>query len=128
MNISNEIKKVQEKIKLPVSSISLSAAYVEIFSDKISIGTLPITRTPGDIIIYDTDERNLLRLNWNIVYERYREKFRELIMREMKNSAIEMTPATFRKIYLKDSSKKIIGFFECYFEDGEWRCAPSVFS
>jgi hypothetical protein len=121
MNNINNIRQVQSLLKLPVSAAALMGTYVQIFSDKELIGNLPISMTPGDIIVYDTEVSLLHRLNWAKVYNKHLKALTSLIVDNLKRSDFELTAATFRKIYVKDHSKKLIGYFECLFEDDHWR-------
>ena len=43
MNDLNEIAKVQDALRIPVSAISLMPTYVQVFSDKILVGTIPMS-------------------------------------------------------------------------------------
>ncbi len=81
----------------------------------------------GDVKIYDTDERNLLKLNWSIISEKYKNELRELLEKSMGNSNIKITLATFRKLYVRDLKDNIVGYFDCIYDDNNWSVVPLDF-
>jgi|SRR5580693_2834972 hypothetical protein len=107
-------------LKIPVSAICINPTYVDIFSDGILIGGIPYIKTVGDVNIYDTDDRNLYKLKWNIIYEKHKEELRMLLEESLDSSDLEIIVATFRRLYVKDLKDKLIGYFECIYKNGNW--------
>lgn len=121
MNEERELKKVQNLLELPVTGITEHSNYVELISDTLNIGTLPIYRVSG-VIKYDTDNSFLFRLNWDGIYKRDQSEIDQKIydLLEKEEGEISITVGTFKTLYVKDQQGTTLGKITCSFDGDKW--------
>lgn len=79
MNKSQEISKIQDSIKIPVTDIEFNVDYVQIESGNKIIGGIPYFSI-SNIITYDINKNVLDWLNWTDVYKQNKNEIDGLII------------------------------------------------
>lgn len=121
MNIQNELEKIRNGLKIPISSIEFFDKYVDLFSGGVKIGPLPFIDVKG-IITYEIEERTVNWLKWQYVYDQNATAIRDLIEASfgLEKQPFLLTCGTFRTVYLNKGEEKDLRIV-CYFEDDVWK-------
>ena len=70
--------------------------------------------------MYDTDEKNLNKLSWHLVYEKHKETIDNKISELLNTEDLQITIGNFRRLYVRSSKGELICSVICVFEEQEW--------
>ena len=112
-------EKLKELLKIPIDNINIQSGYVQIFFSEAYIGSIPFYEVKG-IKTYDTDQKNLTKLDWHLVYERNKVEILERIEEKVDVKAPTITLGTFRRLYVNNSRGSFICSVICEFDE-EWK-------
>jgi len=118
--MGNKPSNAEIILKIPISNATLQNGYVELFSDEQYIGNLPNLIVAGKTFMYDTDERNLNKLSWHLIYQKHKETIDNKISELLNADDLEITIGNFRRLYVKKSNGELICSVICVFEENEW--------
>ena len=118
-DVQVEKQKLIDLLKIPISSLSYSRFYCELFLDQQSIGFLSISLTPSGIQ-YETHKEALQKLNWSKVYSFHQKELNEKIEKLILLHSFRAIPIAFRRLYIEDEKDQLIASMECTFENQLW--------
>jgi|SRR5690554_1359864 len=116
MNKSQEISKIQDSIKIPVTDIEFNVDYVQIESGNKIIGGIPYFSI-SNIITYDINKNVLDWLNWTDVYKQNKNEIDGLIIDLVGTDKIVISIGTFRNLYVKNENGILICTVNCSYEN-----------
>lgn len=119
------MEKVSEKLlelKIPIDSFIDCSSYIEVIYDDKNVGSVTCYPTPGNRII-DTKSPDILnKFRWNEIYFSDREILDGLIADYFKieKANLQITPGSYRTLYVYDNERKLVGSVNCSYEKGQW--------
>jgi hypothetical protein len=122
--ISNE-KKLQTTLQIPISKVEIHNSYAELYSDGQKIGSVPITQV-GSTIVFDTGEQSIANLKWGIVFNKYRDKFATLAKSRTPEVELEVVPAMYGHIYVRNTDGRVVGYYKCVYDGADWNIFPAI--
>lgn len=120
MNLQNEIEKIQLALQIPITNLIFNDKGVEIISGTKNIGAIPYYNVAG-ILTYDNAKESVNWLNWVDVYDQNKNEIDNLIIGLAETNEIILSNSTFRRLYVKDKSDKLLMTVICSYTNNEWK-------
>ncbi|MGV3696987.1 hypothetical protein [Flavobacterium sp.] len=108
-------------LKIPVDSGVDFETFAEVHYNGQNLGTVSITKTPGNTII-DDNQHSVKSLRWDYVYFQNSEIINQLIAThfEAEQENLEITLGTFRTLYVRNDDGELLGSVSCVYENNQW--------
>ena len=119
MDKANEILKVQQLLKIPVSDLVFNATYADVISENLNVGGIPFYNVAG-ILSYETGEGVVNWLKWSDLYVHNKSQIDKEIISLVGTGEIVIQVGTFRNLYVRNEKGDLISFVNCSFENG-WK-------
>jgi hypothetical protein len=115
-----ELFRIQQALKMPVSNISFQNGYVSLYCGNKHIGNINASGN-ADEMIYDTTEEAVKTLDWSCIYQQYHNDIHNKVRLLFDNTITDaqITVGPFGKLYVRQDDQSV-RTVQCAFTEGEW--------
>lgn len=119
MDIEMEKERLIALLEVPITEVSFSNFFCEIYYRDVLIGHLPIT-VSSEGIQYENFKTHAQKLDWRKLCNLNALELTAAVASHLGRTTFKIVPSSFRRLFIEDGNNHLFASFECRYKQRHW--------
>lgn len=119
MDLEKEKERLIGLLEVPVTAVSFSNFFCEVYYRDTLIGYLPITVSAAGIQ-YENLQSHARKLDWRKICSLSALELNAAVASRLGRTTFKIVPSSFRRLFIEDGQNNLFASFECRYKNKGW--------